>query len=123
MEAETIDNLKKDQFCLFCYNIQKGVKINYYDGSNKPIEKVYGTLNTWKLKSDSSRNEENNKFKNYYIDIRKMTFHLQSKNCSELNDVEPKFIQETRAFIGDVANNKKFKICNKCIKEEEKNGK
>lgn len=122
MEAETIDNLEKDQFCRFCYNIQKGIKINYYDGSNKPIEKVYGTLNTWKLKEKSERNDVDNKFRDYFIDIRTNTFHLQSKNCNELKNVELKYIQETRANIYDVINitnaddTKKFKICEKCIK-------
>ena len=114
MEAETInDNLEKDQFCRFCYNIQDGVKINYYDGGNEPIEKVYGTLEESKLKIVKERNEENNKYKNYSINVRTSTFHLMSKNCCSIKNIEKKYIQETRAAEDEILS-KGFKLCKRC---------
>lgn len=116
IEAETIDDLEKDYMCRFCYNIQKGVKINYYDGSSKPIEDVYNTLEVQGLKKDTDKNEENNKYKNYSIDIRSLTFHLSSKNCSLIKNVDQKYIQETRACKDDIISKseKGYKLCEKC---------
>lgn len=116
IEAETIDDLEKDYMCRFCYNIQKGVKINYYDGSSKPIEDVYNTLEVQGLKKDTDKNEENNKYKNYSIDIRSLTFHLYSKNCSIIKNVDQKYIQETRACKDDIISKseKGYKLCEKC---------
>lgn len=58
LETETIDKYEKKQICKFCYNIQNGKKINYYDGSNKPIEKVYGRREPIKeIKNRKQRNE------------------------------------------------------------------
>ena len=119
MEAESIDNLEKDYMCKFCYNIQKGVKIDYYDGSNKPIEKVYNTLETQKLKKDTDKNEEGNRYRNYSIDVRTKTFHVYSANCNLLQGVESKYIQETRACEDEIIKKsyeKDYKLCKKCNK-------
>ena len=117
MEAETInDDLEKDHFCRFCYNVQDGVKINYYNGGNEPIEKVYGTLEEPKLKTTKERNEENNKYKNYSINIKTSTFHLMSKNCCSIKNVEKKYIQETRAAEDEITA-KGFKLCKRCNKD------
>ena len=104
---------EKDQFCRFCYNIQDGVKINYYNGGNEPIEKVYGTLEESKFKIIKERNEENNKYKNYSINIRTSTFHLMSKNCCSIKNIEKKYIQETRAAEDEILS-KGFKLCKRC---------
>lgn len=119
MEAETIDNLEKDYMCRFCYNIQKGTKINYYDGSSTQIEEVYNTLETQKLKKDTDKNDEENKYRNYSIDVRTTTFHLYSANCKLLQGVEPKYIQETKACEDDIikkSDKKGYKLCKKCNK-------
>ena len=116
IEAETIDNLEKKQLCKFCYNIQKGIKINYYDGGNKTIEKVYGKKEKVdKLKKKRKVNDEENKYREYSINIRTKTFHLLTKNCNYIRSVDPKYIQETKASR-DGIKAKKFKLCKKCTK-------
>lgn len=119
IEAEPMENIEKESVCRFCYNIQKGVKINYYDGSNKPIEKRFGTLNTWEIKQTTNENKskDENKFKDYYIDVRNLSFHLQSKNCSLIEKVDKKYIQETRACEDDIiskSEEKGYKLCEEC---------
>ncbi len=123
IEAETIDDLKKKQLCKFCYNIQKGIKINYYDGGNKPIEEVYGKReNTAILKKKRKVNDEDNKYREYSINIRTKTFHLLTKNCSYIRDIEPKYIQETKASREGIKA-KGYKLCKKCTKIKNKGNK
>ncbi len=116
IEAETIDNKEKISICRFCYNIQKGIKINYYDGSNMPIESTYGKRKANIRESKIVlKNKENNKYKDYEINIKTKTFHLKSKHCSYINNVNPKYIQETKAYEEDIIN-RGFKLCKKCTK-------
>ena len=111
IEAETIDNLSKKQLCKFCNNIQQGIKINYYDGGNKPIEEVYGKNETAiTLRKKRKVDDEDNKYREYTINIRTKTFHLLTKNCSYIQNVEPKYIQETKASK-DGIKAKKYKLC------------
>ena len=105
IEAETIDNLSKKQLCKFCYNIQQGIKINYYDGGNKPIEEVYGKNETAiTLRKKRRVDDEDNKYREYAIN-----------NCSYIQNVEPKYIQETKASK-DGIKAKKYKLCKRCTK-------
>lgn len=116
MEAETIDNLEKKQMCRFCYNIQNGTKINYYDGSNSTIEKANNELHKEeKTKKINKRNEEKNKYRDYAINIRTKVFHLLNKRCNYIQKVEAKYIQETTAFENDIIE-KGFKLCKTCTK-------
>ena len=114
IEAETIDEKEKISRCRFCYNIQKGIKINYYDGSDLPIEVTYGkrTVERKEVKKKIT-NEEMNKYKEYSINIKTKTFHLRYKECGSIKNMEPKYIQETKAWEEDILN-KGFKLCKKC---------
>ncbi len=113
IEAETIDSSEKIYICRFCYNIQEGTKINYYDGSDIPIEESYGKRIT-KIKTTRQSNEKNNKYKEYDINVKTKTFHLSSKECSAIKNLEPKYIQETKAYEKEILS-KEFKLCKKCI--------
>ena len=119
IEAETIDNGEKKQLCKFCYNIQAGIKINYYDGSNNPIEEVYGKREEYKIKTRIPKDENNNKYKEYSINVKTKMFHLFSKKCGYIKNVEPKYIQETKAFEEDIIN-RGFKLCKKCTNYHKK---
>lgn len=115
IEAETIDSKEKINICRFCYNIQVGIKINYYDGSDMPIESTYGQRENKMIKKRTT-NEEDNKYKEYEINIRTKTFHWkrkERKQCIYISKVEPKYIQETKAYEGDIID-RKFKLCKKC---------
>ena len=122
IEAKTIDNGERKQYCEFCYNIQKGAKINYYDGGFKPIEKVYETR---KIEKDETKEEnkenESNKYRKYDIEIETKTFHLSSKKCEDVIKIiksNPEKIQETKACKEDIIKHEKegFKLCKKCVK-------
>lgn len=119
IEAETIDNGEKEQLCKFCYNIQSGIKINYYDGSNNPIEDVYGKREEYKIKTRIPKDESNNKYKEYSINVKTKMFHLFSKKCGYIKNIEPKYIQETKAFEEDIIN-RGFNLCKKCTSYHEK---
>ena len=41
IEVDAINDSENFHKCRFCYNIQDGYKINYYDGSQEPIESAY----------------------------------------------------------------------------------
>lgn len=116
IEAKTIDKKEKKEICRFCYNIQDGQKINYYDGSNKPIEKVLKEKNNVIEIEKKTRkvNQEKLKYKDYKINIKTEMFHLLNSSCNALDNVEAKYIQETTAFEEDIIQ-KGFKLCKKCI--------
>ena len=122
IEAETIDDFEKICICKFCYNIKSGIKINYYDGSNIPIEEAYGKRVT-KHKTKYKKSDENNKYKEYKINVKTKTFHLLSENCGYIQNIEPKYIQETKAYEKDILK-KGYKLCKKCtIKNKRKDKK
>lgn len=115
IEAKTIGKYEKKEICRFCYNIQDGQKINYYDGSNKPIEKVLKEKNNIIEIEKKTRkvNQERLKYKDYKINIKTKTFHLLNSSCNALDNVEAKYIQETTACEDDIIQNG-FQLCKKC---------
>lgn len=116
IEAKTIDNLEKKEICRFCYNIQQGNKINYYDGSNIPIEQIFENKENYVETEKKTRkvNEEKLKYKDYKINTRTKTFHSLNANCEALRNTDIKYIQETTASKEDIIK-KGFKLCKKCI--------
>lgn len=112
IEAETIDDFEKITICAFCYNIKSGIKIDYYDGSDIPIEEAYRKRVT-KNRIIRQRNEKNNKYKEYVINVKTKTFHLYSQECSSIQDLDLKYIQETKAYEKDILK-KGYKLCKKC---------
>ncbi len=81
-----------------------------------PIESTYGKRKANIRESKIVlKNKENNKYKDYEINIKTKTFHLKSKHCSYINNVNPKYIQETKAYEEDIIN-RGFKLCKKCTK-------
>ena len=115
IEAQTIDKYEKNEICRFCYNIQKSKKINYYDGSNKPIEEVWkeNNINIIEDKKTRKINQQKLKYKDYKINIRTKTFHLLNSSCKAIVNTQKKYIQETTAYEEDIIQ-KGFKLCKKC---------
>ena len=125
-EYETIDKKEKILHCKFCFNIEKGKKINYYNGSNIKFENVEKREdNTIKeVNNKSIVSKQTNTYKNYYVDIRTKIFHViydEKEKCEELKGVRKKYIQEVTGYEEAILSNKdkKFKICKKCKKKFE----
>ena len=123
-EYETIDKGDKISHCKFCYNVEKGYKINYYDGSIKKIEETEIRDDTIikEVKDYPVALNKENKYQNYYINIKDKKFHLvydEKEKCEELKYVRRKYIQETTANYEEILqnedkDNKDFSICTKC---------
>ena len=115
-EMETIDNGKKKQYCKFCYNIEPGKAINFKNGSidfttedNKEIAVIKYD------KNKTEKDQSNNKYKKYAINIKTKTFHLETKKCRHIQNIEPKYIQGTKAFEDEIIE-KGFKLCKDCTR-------
>lgn len=99
IEAQSLD----DNFsvCEFCYNVQKGVKFNYKDGTIiedtrfNIIKKVKNVISKKSNSKPKKKDEEHTN--NYIIDREKMKFHLKDINCNEVDTIKSKFKNETTA--------------------------
>lgn len=113
-EAVTIDNGDKKQYCKFCYNIQPGKTINYKNGSIDFTKENSEDMELIKYDKDKTKKDQsNNKYKKYVINIRTKTFHLENKKCWHIQSVEPKYIQGTKASDNEIIE-KGFRLCEDC---------
>ena len=117
-EYETIDKKEKISHCKFCFNIEKGYKINYYDGSDMKFEDIDKRENgpIMEVKNKSVISKKNNTYKNYYVDVRNKIFHLvfdEKEKCEVLKNVKIKYIQEVTGAPTEITA-KDFEICEKC---------
>ena len=91
MEASSVEDKGKGlSFCVFCYNVQPGVKINYKDGSNSVDEGFnIGSNSTENVKTDSKDASERTKSSEGYIANRNTKkFHVP--DCSSVSDMKEK---------------------------------
>lgn len=120
-EYETIDKKDKISHCKFCYNVEKGYKINYYNGDTSSFEETE-KRDTEEIKEVTKgviALNKDNKYQNYYINIQDKKFHLvydEKEKCEELRYVRKKYIQETTGNPEEILLNKDFSICKKCNK-------
>ena len=117
-EYETIDRKTKIAGCKFCFNVEEGYKINYYDGSDIKIENVNKREKDIikEVYEKSTDAKKDNEYKNFYIDIRTKTFHLiydEKEKCEDLKSIRRKYIQETTAKLEAILKNNEFKVCQK----------
>lgn len=72
------------------------------------------------VKDDPIALNKENKYQNYYINIKDKRFHLvydEKEKCEELKYVRRKYIQETTANYEEILENKEFSICNRIRKK------
>lgn len=120
-EAETIDNGDKEQYCKFCYNIEPEKTINYRNGSIDSMLENDDDIAVIKYdKNKTEKDQSNNKYKKYAINIKTKTFHLETKKCRHIQNIEPKYIQGTKAFEDEVIE-KGFRLCKDCTNYSKKN--
>lgn len=116
VEAKSLE----DEFsvCEFCYNVEKNVKFKYTDGTiiedKRILPKIKQNLNKLKKSNSNKETDIKEKTTNYTINRKTNEFHLHINKCKRLNNVEPKYIQETTATHKDLIK-ANLKPCSKCI--------
>lgn len=82
--------------CIFCYNINKKVTFDYYDGTiitdNRMISKNKLVQNVKKLYEKSMQQRSKNGNINLVIDNKSKVYHTE--NCIIPNKINPKYIKE-----------------------------
>ena len=85
MEAQSVEN-DDLSFCVYCYNVQPGIEIDYHTGDSKP-SKITPPFNT---------------IENHYI-LNKNTKKFHRPDCNSVQDIKPKnkeeFSGDTRSLI------------------------
>lgn len=101
MEAESIEDKGRGvMFCVFCYNVQPGVTINYKDGSSKGPEYTGSTPST-KQKTEKSRSRQNDSGKHTYV-LNTNTKKFHKPSCSsvgQMADHNKKTVKEKRKTL------------------------
>lgn len=95
IEAQSIDD--NYSICRFCYNIQKGKKFRYSDGMIVGEKQIWSKVVQTVANTIARKNNRKSGYINYTINIKTKTFHLYDNDCKQLQNVEPKNIQETTA--------------------------
>lgn len=120
IEAQSIGG--EFSICKFCYNIEKYIKFDYSDGTiiynHRYLEKAMIKLTD--LKNKIVPNTKHSKTKktisaeklNYVLNINTNECHY-NRDCENLKNVEPKYIQGTRTTEQVIIDNG-FKFCKKC---------
>ena len=123
MEAKEKRKYPRLDKCIFCFNIDKYVKFDYTNGKLKNIKElkqnreITDIIENQSVKEEresyeKQKDDEDNKYQNYIIDIRKKVYHkYNNKNkCSKLKRKSKKYLNETRTKENILLENK-YKIC------------
>lgn len=101
MEAESIeDGGSGVRFCVFCYNVQPGVTIDYSDGSSKGPEYTGSTKST-KDKTDNTKSSQKNSGKHTYV-LNTNTKKFHKPSCSSVKQMashNKKTVKEKRSTL------------------------
>ena len=90
MEARSVED-DDIEFCVYCYNVQPGIKINYATGSSSKAGSS-GSKN-------SSKPKKSNK-KTYIINVNTGKFHLPScSSVDRMSDANKKKVKSTRSSL------------------------
>ncbi|MDD6550263.1 MAG: DNA/RNA non-specific endonuclease [Lachnospiraceae bacterium] len=112
MEAESVeDSGRSVKFCVFCYNVQPGVTIDYSDGSSKGPEYTGSTPST-REKTENSRSRQNDSGKHTYV-LNTSTKKFHRPSCSsikQMSDKNKKTVKEKRKTLISEG----YKPCKRC---------
>lgn len=100
IEAQSIDD--NYSVCRFCYNIQKGKKFRYSDGMTFGEKQIWSKVVQTVANKIARKNNRKSEYINYTINIKTKIFHLYDNDCKQLENAEPKNIQETTATERDL---------------------
>lgn len=107
MEAYSVEDSGKLQFCVFCYNVQPHIVIDYANGENH-IADDYGTATTenW---------EDNPNWNTYVLNENSKKIHLP--NCSSVSKINKKNKTETNRSYEELIS-EGYEPCSICHPEE-----
>lgn len=112
MEAESLEDSGRGvKFCVFCYNVQPGVTIDYSDGSSKGPEYTGSTPST-KQKTGNSRSRQNDNGKHTYV-LNTNTKKFHKPSCSsvrQMSDWNKKTVRAKRKTLIDEG----YDPCKRC---------
>lgn len=114
IEAQSIDD--NYSICRFCYNTQKNKKFRYSDGMIVGEKQIWSNVVQTVTNKIARKNNKKSDYINYTINIKTKTFHLYDNDCKQLQNVEPKNIQETTATEKDLLA-VGLKYCKNCVKD------
>lgn len=93
IEAKSLDT--DYEFCVFCYNVQKKVKINYLDGSIKEDNRIImGTKLLKEFKNTYNQKKKQSKDSNINLVVNAQTKRYHYEDCSIIKNTDPKYIKE-----------------------------
>ena len=114
MECYSVeDNGQGLEFCVYCYNVQPGISINYANGTNEYNEDFLDTTGKSVISEAPSQSIENTQKENYIINTNTGKFHKEDcsfgKKTSEKN-------KEIRNSTYDELISEGYTPCGVCLK-------
>lgn len=114
IEAQSIDD--SYSVCRFCYNIQRGKNFRYSNGMIIGEQQIWSKVVQTVANKIARKNNRKSGYINYTINTKTKTFHLYDNDCKQLQNAEPKNIQETTATEKDLLA-VGLKYCKNCVKD------
>ena len=119
MEAWSVEDNGKLHFCVYCYNIQPGIEINYATGDSWENSNVIATDNNDVFFSEETKETENNIIENtvtennvtYILNTSSKKIHLE--NCSTISKMSESNKEETSETKEELVN-KGYEPCKVC---------
>lgn len=115
IEAQSIDD--SYSVCRFCYNIQRGKNFRYSNGMIVGEQQIWSKVVQTVSNKIARKNNRKSGYINYTINTKTKTFHLYDNDCKQLQNVEPKNIQETTETEKDLLV-VGLKYCKNCVKDK-----
>ena len=115
IEAQSIDD--SYSVCRFCYNIQRGKNFRYRNGMIVGEQQIWSKVVQTVANKIARKNNRKSGYINYTINTKTKTFHLYDNDCKQLQNAEPKNIQETTATEKDLLA-VGLKYCKNCVKDK-----
>ncbi len=117
MEAYSVeDNGRGVCFCIYAYNVQPGVTIDYFTGVNVANGEKMPEINTdgddrTEIKDDNNSGSSDNEICDYILNINSKKFHIPGKSCANsIKEANREEYTGTRQQLID----KGYKPCGTC---------
>ena len=112
MEAQSYED-NKICFCVYCYNVQPGIQIDYKTGDSKYTGKVYNNAPSVSQNTPTSTSVSASNNKSYTYVLNKNTKKFHRPDCSSVKDMKEKN-KEYSNEIRDEIIAKGYSPCKKC---------
>lgn len=110
MEAECVENTEQE-FCVFVYNVQPGIHIDYSDGSNHIDEDNGKGINDTADTDGKDSGEDNSNEASYVLNTNTRKFHLPT--CKSVKEIREWNYMETTQTREEIIN-AGYSPCKRC---------